>query len=99
MQELPADLPSSFFKGTSSRDRKVVLLKDPSKRMWPVLYHERSGLRSLTSGWDGFRKANGIQQGDECVFQLKFMSSSQSLYEVSIARANSLAQAKNSRIV
>ncbi|XP_030542230.1 uncharacterized protein LOC115749520 isoform X2 [Rhodamnia argentea] len=84
--ELPADLPLKFFKGTSSRDRKVVYLKDPSKRMWPVLYHERSGLRLLTSGWDGFRKANCIQQGDECVFQLKMMSSPRYLYEVSITR-------------
>ncbi|KAI3435304.1 uncharacterized protein J3R85_006232 [Psidium guajava] len=91
--ELPADLPSKFFKGTSSRDRKVVFLKDPSKRMWPVLYHERSGLRALTSGWDGFRKANCIQQGDECVLQLKMTSSPRFLYEVSINRVNKFAPA------
>ncbi|KAF8005863.1 hypothetical protein BT93_K0215 [Corymbia citriodora subsp. variegata] len=89
--ELPADLPSSFFKGTSSRDQKVVFLKDPSKRTWPVLYHERSGVRALTSGWDGFRKANGIQQGDDCVFQLEDSSSSQSPYKVSITRVNQFA--------
>lgn len=84
--ELPADLPSSFFKGSSSRDRKVVFLTDPSKRTWPVLYHERLGVRSLTSGWDGFRQANGIQRGDDCVFQLQILSNSQSLYKVSITR-------------
>ena len=35
-------------------------------RLWPVLYHERSGFKILTNGWKSFRKANNIQPGDEC---------------------------------
>ncbi|GAB4860525.1 hypothetical protein Ancab_035685 [Ancistrocladus abbreviatus] len=67
--ELPRGLPSCPGRGRpSSASEKVVLLRDPVMRLWPVLYHEKHGFKVLTSGWEAFRKANNIQPGDECSF-------------------------------
>ncbi|XP_062168374.1 B3 domain-containing protein At4g34400-like [Alnus glutinosa] len=81
--ELPACLPSSY-QGRAKLQRRVVLLRDPAMRLWPVLYHERSCFRVLTNGWEAFSKANGIQPGDECVFGVE--SDSEGIYGVHIAR-------------
>lgn len=71
MQELPASLPSFACKGRTKMEKKVVFLRDPEKRLWPVLYHEKPGLQVLTSGWEDFGRANNIQPGDECAFMLE----------------------------
>ncbi|KAB1217296.1 hypothetical protein CJ030_MR4G021025 [Morella rubra] len=81
--ELPRCLPSSC-RGLSRIGRKVVFLQDPAMRLWPVLYHETSGFKILSSGWEAFSKANNVQPGDECVFLL--VSEPESLYGVRIAR-------------
>ena len=65
VQELPMCLPSTY-KGRARKERKLVFLRDSAMRLWPVLYHERSGFKILTNGWKSFRKANNIQPGDEC---------------------------------
>lgn len=62
----------------------VVLLRDPDMRIWPVLYHEKSAFKILTSGWEAFSKANNIKLGDECVFGVE--SDSESVYGVNILR-------------
>ncbi|XP_010663044.1 uncharacterized protein LOC104882266 isoform X2 [Vitis vinifera] len=69
--ELPASLPSFSYRGRTKMERKVVVLQDPDKKSWPVLYHERQGFKALTSGWEDFSRANNIQPGDECVFTLE----------------------------
>lgn len=39
-----------------------MLLRDPLRRLWPVLYVEETW---LTSGWLDFQRANNIKQADE----------------------------------
>jgi hypothetical protein len=83
VQELPTCLPSTY-KGRARKERKLVFLRDSAMRLWPVLYHERSGFKILTNGWKSFRKANNIQPGDECVFGVE--SDLDGVYGVHIAR-------------
>ncbi|XAR50287.1 hypothetical protein NMG60_11004573 [Bertholletia excelsa] len=67
--ELPMNFPVMSFKGRTRMERRaVVLLQDPTSRLWPVLYHEKTGIRALTFGWNKFCKANRVQLGDKCVF-------------------------------
>lgn len=40
-------------------------------RLWPLLFHEKPGLKVLTSGWEDFARANNIHPGDEYVFMLE----------------------------
>ncbi|XP_057970404.1 uncharacterized protein LOC131159478 isoform X2 [Malania oleifera] len=65
--------------------RSVVLLRDPGMRLWPVLYHKRPGLTVLNSGWEGFSRANRIQAGDKCVFDIE-SEDPEFIYRVSIVR-------------
>ncbi|XP_043723456.1 B3 domain-containing protein Os02g0598200-like isoform X2 [Telopea speciosissima] len=80
--ELPTVSVSRDVK--SKKERKIVLLRDPARRVWPVLYQERSGFRGLTSGWEAFAKANNIQPGDVCMFGVE--SQSEGLLRVTIVR-------------
>ncbi|MED6108574.1 hypothetical protein PIB30_025397 [Stylosanthes scabra] len=67
-------------------NRMVVILQDPQRRLWPVLYHDLEsydlldddpdrysaiGFHALVKGWSQFRRANNIQSGDVCTFELK----------------------------
>ncbi|PON85278.1 B3 DNA binding domain containing protein [Trema orientale] len=69
--ELPEYLPFPSTKGRSNVERKVVLLQDPAQRLWPVLYHGKLRLIVITTGWEAFSKANGIQSGDQCLFKIE----------------------------
>ncbi|KAK9278836.1 hypothetical protein L1049_028415 [Liquidambar formosana] len=80
--ELPMCLPS--VSGKMKMDRKVVFLRDPVMRVWPVLYHERSDTIVLTSGWEAFSRANNIRPGDKCVFGVE--SEPEGIYRVRIVR-------------
>ncbi|XP_073008067.1 B3 domain-containing protein Os02g0598200-like isoform X1 [Typha latifolia] len=60
--ELPKSLPTRLKR----HERKVIILKDPSMRLWPVLYHESFKFIGFTSGWRAFARANNLQQGDQC---------------------------------
>ncbi|BFG32371.1 hypothetical protein CerSpe_186450 [Prunus speciosa] len=67
-QELPMRLPIRMtYRGRPKTDRRVVYLRDPVMRLWPVLYIQRNYFQTLASGWEAFSKANNIQPGDECV--------------------------------
>ncbi|KAK3000794.1 hypothetical protein RJ639_022028 [Escallonia herrerae] len=79
--ELSNCLPSISFRRTRF-ERKVVLLRSPDARLWPVLYHEKYGIKVLTTGWEAFSKANDIQVGDKCAFGLE--TGSESIYKVPV---------------
>ncbi|KAJ8450632.1 hypothetical protein Cgig2_020269 [Carnegiea gigantea] len=68
--ELPEPLPIRAYRA-AKLEKKMVILHDQAGRQWPVLYHQRFGFKVLASGWAAFRKANDIQQGDECIFTLE----------------------------
>ncbi|KAK2968260.1 hypothetical protein RJ640_030310 [Escallonia rubra] len=81
--ELSNCLPSISFRRTRF-ERKVVLLRGPDAKLWPILYHEKYGIKVLTTGWEAFSKANDIQVGDKCAFGLE--TGSESIYKVSVSR-------------
>ncbi|ONI08047.1 hypothetical protein PRUPE_5G155300 [Prunus persica] len=71
-QELPMGLPIRMtYRGRPKTDRRVVYLRDPLMRLWPVLYIERNYFKTLASGWEAFSKANNIQPGDGCVIGIE----------------------------
>ncbi|XP_028072774.1 purple acid phosphatase 2-like [Camellia sinensis] len=83
--ELPSCLPSVSFRGRPIMERKVlVCLQDPVSRLWPVIYHEKQGIKVLASGWEAFCKANRIQVGDECAFEIEDVS--ECIYKVNVDR-------------
>ncbi|CAL5407170.1 unnamed protein product [Camellia sinensis] len=83
--ELPSCLPSVSFRGRPIMERKVLVrLRDPVSRLWPVIYHEKQGIKVLGSGWEAFCKANRIQVGDECAFEIEDVF--ECIYKVSVDR-------------
>ncbi|KAJ7956109.1 B3 domain-containing protein [Quillaja saponaria] len=80
--ELPTCLPSSSVGG--EKLRRVVLLQDPSSRLWSVLYHEHTAFKILGSGWKAFLEANYVLPGDECVFRIE--NELEDIYAVHIVR-------------
>lgn len=40
-------------------------------RLWPVLYHESLKFVGFTDGWEDFSKANNLQKGDICQFEIQ----------------------------
>ncbi|XP_074330563.1 uncharacterized protein LOC141667832 [Apium graveolens] len=63
------ELPTSVALWAS--EKKVVLLRGPDGRVWPVLYHNKHGIKVLTSGWRNFFISCMLQIGDECAFILE----------------------------
>lgn len=88
VQELPRVLPGIRAKPKPKEEeysrRASVLLRDPGSRLWPVFYHDRSGIKVLTSGWEAFARANSVQPGDECSFELE--DKREWIYKVGIVR-------------
>lgn len=82
--DLPRGLPLFVVRGRPRQKEQVVILQDPSMRLWPVFYHEKIGLSVLTDGWQAFRKANEIQSGDTCCFAPR--NESDGVYSVRIIR-------------
>lgn len=80
LQEMPKKLP--FSLGRTPHNRKVIILKDPSMRLWPVLYLE--DMKHIISGWKEFAAANKIRRGDICEFQL--ISESEYILQVRITK-------------
>ncbi|URE11505.1 B3 DNA binding domain [Musa troglodytarum] len=62
--ELPQKLPVNNGK----KRQKVIILRDPSHRSWPVMYHESTSFIGFTSGWNEFATANNLQWGHMCEF-------------------------------
>jgi hypothetical protein len=42
------------------------MLKDPKKRLWPVVYHDSLLFVGFTAGWKHFVAANDLRAGDVC---------------------------------
>ncbi|XP_038894886.1 B3 domain-containing protein Os01g0905400-like [Benincasa hispida] len=83
--ELPTSLHLSCSRGRRNPEKKkVVFLRDPRKRLWPILYHEMPNVKVLTSGWESFCSANKIQSGDECLFHVE--DELERIYEVSVRK-------------
>ncbi|WOK97421.1 hypothetical protein Cni_G06129 [Canna indica] len=66
--DLPQALPSFKGRKTKTSEKKVVVLRDPSLRSWPVIYHNSMKFIGFSSGWENFIKANKLQQGSVCDF-------------------------------
>ncbi|KAL3512611.1 hypothetical protein ACH5RR_025328 [Cinchona calisaya] len=79
--ELPRGLPAMRIR-KGAMERKPVLLQDKERRLWPALYYERFGFYVLTSEWDKFNRANGIQAGDQYCFRVA--DKSQCIYSVDV---------------
>ncbi|KAH7848858.1 hypothetical protein Vadar_009287 [Vaccinium darrowii] len=80
-EELPRVLPGIRAKAAKQEysRRAAVLLRDLGSRLSPVFYHDRSGIKVLTSGWEAFARANSVQPRDECSFELEDKRDSQVL--------------------
>ncbi|KAL5550027.1 hypothetical protein UlMin_000203 [Ulmus minor] len=70
--ELPGYLSIPNVNMYSSNNEKgLVLLRDEARRLWPVVYHERSSMKVLSSSWEVLCRENGIQPGDQCCFTVE----------------------------
>ncbi|RLM81033.1 B3 domain-containing protein [Panicum miliaceum] len=81
--ELPKSLPNAVKQ--KRHDRNVILLNDPMKRLWPVLYHENPVFVGFTAGWRNFVAANNLQAGDLCDL-IKEPDDDEPVYSVLITR-------------
>ncbi|KAL6552460.1 hypothetical protein OROHE_007824 [Orobanche hederae] len=68
--ELPVHIPSAPGRREGGRG-KVVYLRDPTGKLWPMLYPDLISVKALTGNWKRFCKQNGIKPGDECRFQVE----------------------------
>ncbi|CAO2182004.1 unnamed protein product [Urochloa humidicola] len=66
--ELPNRLP--VIPRTKKQGRKVVTLKDPCMRDWPVLYQCTPRFSGFITGWVDVCMENNLQEGDTCEFEL-----------------------------
>ncbi|KAL8088940.1 hypothetical protein AgCh_038638 [Apium graveolens] len=51
--------------------KKVVNLKGPDERVWPILFHQKFGIKAFTSGWKNFFMSYRLRIGDECAVVLE----------------------------
>ncbi|MQL91201.1 hypothetical protein Taro_023808 [Colocasia esculenta] len=81
--ELSESLPPS--RGRFRHERKVMLLRDPAMRVWPVLYQESLMFTGFLGGWEAFVAANSVREGDTCYFEIACHT--EPLLQVRISRA------------
>ncbi|CAD6250442.1 unnamed protein product [Miscanthus lutarioriparius] len=62
------DLSKSLSSAVRQRRHHwdVIMLKDPMKRLWPIIYHDSPIFVGFTAGWKHFVAANNLQTGDVC---------------------------------
>jgi hypothetical protein len=68
LQELPRRLP--VLPRTKKQARKILILKDPSMRLWPVLYQCTPKFNGFIAGWADISRENNLREGDTCEFEL-----------------------------
>ncbi|KAG8054301.1 hypothetical protein GUJ93_ZPchr0001g31939 [Zizania palustris] len=66
--ELPRRLP--VLPRMKKQARKILILKDPSTRLWPVLYQCTPKFNCFIIGWDDISRENNLREGDACEFEL-----------------------------
>uniref|UniRef100_A0A0D9YIU6 TF-B3 domain-containing protein n=1 Tax=Oryza glumipatula TaxID=40148 RepID=A0A0D9YIU6_9ORYZ len=66
--ELPRRLP--VLPRTKKQARKILILKDPSMRLWPVLYQCTPKFNGFIAGWADISRENNLREGDTCEFEL-----------------------------
>ncbi|KAK1356479.1 hypothetical protein POM88_049735 [Heracleum sosnowskyi] len=64
------ELPTSVTLWAST-EKKVVNLKGPDKRVWPVLFYRKFGIKAFTSGWKNVFMSYRLRIGDECAVVLE----------------------------
>ncbi|KAF5188763.1 B3 domain-containing protein [Thalictrum thalictroides] len=69
--EFPNDRPAIVGFGRKRMDRKIIIVCDPFRRLWTVLYLQSFGIKVLGKGWATVAKANNIQEGDQCIFEVE----------------------------
>ncbi|KAI4365970.1 hypothetical protein MLD38_021903 [Melastoma candidum] len=82
--KLPGNLPATFFRGGKNKDRRMLFLQDPMRRLWPIVYLDRGDSRFLSHGWEGFRSAHNLKPGDNCIFEVR--DEAKALFGVSIVQ-------------
>ncbi|KAJ6824884.1 B3 domain-containing protein-like [Iris pallida] len=82
---LPERLPARLLL-KKRHERRVVVLRDPSMQVWPVLYHESICFRGFIAGWEEFATKNNLQQGDTCEIESSPDESEQPMFLVRIIR-------------
>ncbi|XP_062206270.1 B3 domain-containing protein Os01g0905400-like [Phragmites australis] len=66
--ELPSRLP--VLPRRKKHGRKVVVLKDPCMRLWPVLYQCTPRFNAFITGWVDISRENDLREGETCEFEL-----------------------------
>ncbi|XP_039840286.1 B3 domain-containing protein Os01g0905400-like isoform X2 [Panicum virgatum] len=66
--ELPTRLP--VIPRTKKQGRKVVILRDPCMRLWPVVYQCTPRFSGFITGWVDICRENNLHEGDTCEFEL-----------------------------
>uniref|UniRef100_A0A0E0JSF7 TF-B3 domain-containing protein n=1 Tax=Oryza punctata TaxID=4537 RepID=A0A0E0JSF7_ORYPU len=66
--ELPRRLP--VLPRTKKQARKILILKDPCMRLWPVLYQCTPKFNGFIAGWADISRENNLREGDTCEFEL-----------------------------
>uniref|UniRef100_J3L6W5 TF-B3 domain-containing protein n=1 Tax=Oryza brachyantha TaxID=4533 RepID=J3L6W5_ORYBR len=66
--ELPRRLP--VLPRTKKQARKILILKDPCMRLWPVLYQCTPKFNGFIAGWADISRENNLHEGDTCEFEL-----------------------------
>ena len=59
----------------------VIMLKDPKKRLWPIIYHHWPLFVGFTEGWKHLVAANDLRAGDVCE-RVKGLDDGEPVYSV-----------------
>nr|GMD90131.1 B3 domain-containing protein REM10-like [Ipomoea batatas] len=65
-------LPLGFARsnGLMAEEKREMVLRDDKERSWPVVLGRKDHHLSLRQGWQAFRMANGLKEGDAYKFEL-----------------------------
>lgn len=63
-------IPMDFVKSNGLMSRSEMILVDEKQRSWSVWLGRMGHHFGIKRGWVQFRKANGVQVGDTCKFEL-----------------------------
>lgn len=65
------NLPSCFTREHLPKRKTIFSVRDPEGRGWDVIYIPHvSGRGCLSGGWGAYARANNLEIGDICVFEV-----------------------------